>query len=181
MPKIAESRPHKIGGDLTKHKYKYSPIIPAEAEDTFDEDGPTEHGSPSKFSRISSLLLVGGAGLLLSSLAAFSKYVQLPTGEYIVIETTFNVAVTLLVCSHLGVDLYPWGPEPGWRWFWSRAITGAIGHVGKLLCVKMMDVGDATAIYFTSPIWAGLMARCILKEKYTLVLFPPLFAWLVSS
>ena len=38
-----------------------------------------------------------------------------------------------------------------------------------MLVIKHMNVGDATAILFSAPIWAGCMARIILKEKYTIV------------
>ena len=32
-----------------------------------------------------------------------------------------------------------------------------------------MDIGDATAIFFTTPIWVGILARIILKETFTVI------------
>ena len=123
------------------------------------------------------LLMVSGAGLIFSIQAVLSKLMPIPPGEYVFMEATFNIPFCLLVCFHSGVNISP--PNPLKRkngWFWGRVIFGGLASGGKILVVRNMNIGDATAIIFSAPIWAGLLARIILKEKYTIVnLFAAVF------
>lgn len=123
------------------------------------------------------LLMVSGAGLIFSIQAVLSKLMPIPPGEYVFMEATFNIPFCLLVCFHSGVNISP--PNPLKRrngWFWGRVIFGGLASGGKILVVRNMNIGDATAIIFSAPIWAGLLARIILKEKYTIVnLFAAIF------
>ena len=46
----------------------------------------------------------------------------------------------------------------------------------KIIVVREMNIGDAIAILASASIWAGFLARVILKEKYTIVnLFAAIF------
>lgn len=50
-----------------------------------------------------------------------------------------------------------------------RCVFGSAVYVAKVYCVQNMNYGDAIALFFTAPIWAGIFARVILKEKYSIV------------
>ena len=44
-----------------------------------------------------------------------------------------------------------------------------IGYITKITCIANMPMGDATAIYFTMPIYTGIFARIFLKEPWGIV------------
>ena len=116
------------------------------------------------------LLMVSGSSLIFCTQAVLSKLMPFSPGEYVLIESSFNICFCLLVCAHSGVDIRP----PSLRerdnlWFWGRVILGGIASSVKIPVFRMMDIGDATAIFFTTPIWVGILARIILKEKFTVI------------
>ena len=115
------------------------------------------------------LILVGAAGLIFSVQAMLSKLMPISAGQYVITEGVFNIPFCLLICFHNGVDVSPWSIESKKGWFWGRVIIGAAAGGLKYLAVGNMNLGDATAILFSSPIWAVLLARIILKEKFTVI------------
>ena len=50
-----------------------------------------------------------------------------------------------------------------------RCGMGSIGYLMKVYAIQNMNYGDAIALFFTGPIWAGVFARLFLKEKYSVV------------
>ena len=46
-----------------------------------------------------------------------------------------------------------------------RAFCGFLGYVGLVSSVKYLPVSTASCMYFTSPIWAAVLAFIFLKEK----------------
>ena len=115
------------------------------------------------------LLLVCSAGLILSVLAMLSKLMPISAGQFVITEGAFNIPLCLLICFHNGVDVSPWSIKSKKGWFWGRVITGGAASAIKILVIRNMNIGDATAILFSSPIWSAVFARIILKEKFTVI------------
>ena len=119
--------------------------------------------------KISPLLMVSGAGLLFCVLTVLSKLMPIPPGQYVSTEAAFNFPFCLLICCHSGVVLWPLDLNEKKMWFCGRVILSGLGYVAKIIVVRNMNIGDAVAIISSAPIWAGLLARVILKEKYTII------------
>ena len=119
--------------------------------------------------KLSPFLMVIGAGFLFSINAALIKLMPLPAGQYVITVASFSIPFTLLICFYCGVDVSPFTVSEKKIWFWGRVVIGGMAFGGKKLVLKHMNIGDALAIMYTAPIWAGCMARIILKEKYTIV------------
>ena len=119
--------------------------------------------------KISPFLMVCGAGLIFSTQAVLSKLMPIPPGQYVVTESALNIPLCLVICFYSGVDVSPLSIRENRTWFWARVVFGGVASGGKILVVRNMDIGDATAIIFSAPIWAGCLARIILKEKYTII------------
>ena len=115
------------------------------------------------------LILVCLAGLIFSFLAMLSKLMPISAGQYVITESAFNIPFCLLICYHNGVDVSLWSIKSKKSWFLVRVIIGGTVSGLKILVIKNMNIGDATAILFTSPIWVALLARIILKEKFTVI------------
>jgi drug/metabolite transporter (DMT)-like permease len=92
-----------------------------------------------------------------------------PPGQYAITESVFNVPFSLVICFHSGIDVSPLNIGEKQWWFWGRVIFGGVATGFKILVIRHMELGDATAIIFTAPIWAGCLARIVLKEKYTII------------
>ena len=126
--------------------------------------------------KISPLLMVIGSVLIFCSLTVISKLMPVPPGQYVSTEAAFNIPFCLLICCHSGIDLSPLSITEKKMWFCGRIIFSGVGYVVKIIIVRKMNIGDATAIIASASIWAGCLARAILKEKYTLVnLFAAIF------
>ena len=128
------------------------------------------------YKKISPLLMVCGAGLIYSVLAVVSKLMPLPPGEYVSFQAAFHIPFCLFICFHLGVDVSPLSIKEKRMWFLGQIVFGGLAHGAKILVINNMNIGDATAIIFSAPIWSGCLARIILKEKYTIInLFATIF------
>ena len=127
--------------------------------------------------KVSPMLMIMGAGLVFSVQALLSKLIPIPSGQYVITEAGFNVPFCLLICAHSGVNVSPFNIKENRLWFWGRVVFGGVAGGLKIVVIRNMNIGDATAILFSAPIWSGCLARIILKEKYTIV---NLFATIVG-
>ena len=128
------------------------------------------------YQKICPLLMVIGSVLIFCTLTVLSKLMPIPPGQYVSTEAAFNIPFCLLICCHSGIDLSPLSITEKKMWFCGRIIFSGVGYVVKIIIVRKMNIGDATAIIASASIWAGCLARAILKEKYTLVnLFAAIF------
>ena len=140
-----------------------------EATPLLEEDSRSRITCSSACKKVSPLLMVSAAGLIFSAQAVLSKLMPIPPGQYVLTEAAFNIPFCLLICFHSGVDVSPFTISENKMWFWGRVLLGGIASGAKILVIRNMNIGDATAIIFSAPIWAGCLARIILKEKYTIV------------
>ena len=121
------------------------------------------------YQKICPLLMVIGSVLIFCTLTVLSKLMPIPPGQYVSTEAAFNIPFCLLICCHSGIDLSPLSITEKNMWFCCRIIFSALGYVATIIVVREMNVGDAIAIIASASIWAGFLARVILKEKYTIV------------
>ncbi|KAL4498508.1 hypothetical protein ABPG72_019626 [Tetrahymena utriculariae] len=61
-------------------------------------------------------------------------------------------------------DIYPQNKEI-FKLLMMRCIFGGIAHVCYYQGIKLLNLGDAQAIFLTSPIWTSILASIWLKEK----------------
>ena len=156
-------------GNPTAEGTKQEPIPTSAAE--IDGDFTGEDNPILVFvSKIKGLLLIFCAGMMFTALSALSKTSTVGIGTYIACEGFFNIVVVAPIAMFSGESLSPMSVTPvGRKWFWIRVTTGAFAYFGKMAGIKYNNIGDATAIYFTAPLWAGLFARIMLKERYTII------------
>eukprot|EP01006_Ploeotia_vitrea_P059751 TRINITY_DN74732_c0_g1_i1.p1 TRINITY_DN74732_c0_g1~~TRINITY_DN74732_c0_g1_i1.p1 ORF type:complete len:345 (-),score=8.48 TRINITY_DN74732_c0_g1_i1:109-1143(-) len=112
-----------------------------------------------------------GGSLLYSLMSVLMKVGTSFFGEWQLL--CFRCAITTLISLFLLAysKVNPLGP-PDWRLrtlLLVRGLVGTIGLVGMIYALKLLPVGNATCISFTSPVFTTLFARLFLGEKYTKV------------
>ena len=128
----------------------------------------TEHGNraaPLRV-RIKGISLI----LLCSVLSTFQggifRYLNnIPTGQVMMMVGVHCVCFYGIVVSHRNISLIRFTHM---KLVFLRAVIGASASVCKIWSVQNMRIGDATALTFTAPLFAGVLARLFLGEKYTL-------------
>ena len=72
-------------------------------------DNSTRPGFKESCTKITPLLMVSGAGLIIifSIQAVLSKLMPIPPEQYVITEATFNIPLCLMICFHSGVDVSP--------------------------------------------------------------------------
>ena len=109
--------------------------------------------------------------------SALGKKYKIPAPTITFVRSLFNLAINLVCCAIVRVN--PIGPvKDGRKYLWIilRGLFGGIQitcyffaftKVRSLLCSHpQIPVGDATTLTFTAPVITGLLAICMLREKW---------------
>ena len=114
---------------------------------------------------------VKGIGLILiailSSVAqgALTKYLKdIPTGELIMTTGTYSLLLTCLLVTFNGISVTNF---PLKKLVFVRVMFNVVVALSKIWSFQNLPLGDATALIFTSPLFACILGRIFLKEKLT--------------
>ena len=152
-------------------------VIGNKGADTISLDQIGE-GSDKNISRSQSSVAIplsdrikGISLMLLSSLFATVHGVvvkhlnYIAVGEVIIIQAVYAICFFSMAVLFLGVPLIN-VPRKGFVFL--SICVGTIAFMGKVWSLQHLPIGDATALFFTSPLFTGVIARIFIKEKLTL-------------
>ena len=127
---------------------------------------PSVVEQPSFLKRGLGLGLIFTASIIFTFTSSLSKYLSnIPSGEYVANRGFFSMLLLIPFMLHQGIDIFNF---PKKKMVLLRCVSHGTAYCLKIWCVKEMRMGDALALYFTGPIFAGIFARIFLKEKYTI-------------
>ena len=90
----------------------------------------------------------------------------------------FQILVVRMLITFIGTLLYmyfnkhkiphvPFGPPEVRKWLIARGSFGFFGVFGLYTSLKALSISDAIVITFLTPTLTGILAACILKERYS--------------
>ena len=80
-------------------------------------------------------------------------------------RSLFQLVAGLVACSFAGVQ--PLGPKAFVPWMAARGACGAFGLAAFFFAISVMDLGDATTLFFTGPIFTAAFGHVFLRERVT--------------
>lgn len=89
---------------------------------------------------------------------------RLPSQEIVLARAVVTVVLSYVVLRRMNTPI--WGRQP--LWLIARGLIGFVGLSGFYYAVIKLPLADATVIQYTNPVFAGLMAVPILKERLRL-------------
>ncbi|GAB5535222.1 MAG: DMT family transporter [Rubricoccaceae bacterium] len=109
------------------------------------------------------LRYMAASAFLFSVMALFVKLASatVPTMQIVFVRSLVMVAMTLVLLRRENVS--PWGVRKGL--LMARAASGMTGLSLLYFALSRIPLGDATAIFYMSPIWTALTAALILRER----------------
>lgn len=91
-----------------------------------------------------------------------------PPLEVVLIRSAIGLCCTSLTLKYYFKESLV-GPPELRKFLVARGITGFIGTSCAYYALAYLPIGDAAALIFTAPTWTCIMARLILKDKFTKV------------
>ena len=102
--------------------------------------------------------------ILLTTTASISKSLKaIPSGQFTGTRGFFCFQFTFLLAYFIGYQPFKLRKV---KWVYLYNTFRVLGYILKIFCIANMPMGDASALYFTSPIYAGIFARIFLKEPW---------------
>ena len=119
------------------------------------------------FMKVYGIGLILAGSIIFTVTGALAKYLKgIPAGEYAAMRGLWGLTMLVPLAFFQGVSLWDFQKK---KMVLFREFCSAFSFTLKIFCIKHMKYGDATALYFTAPIFAGLFARIFLKESYNVV------------
>ena len=138
-------------------KHKDHPAIPTAKE---------IKGSASIRKRAKGIVWMLIAILSASAQSTITKSCKdIPTGEFIMITGTYSTLFFCIIVAFLGVSLTEF---PLRKLVFIRVMFSVVVKIVLIWSFQNLPLGDATALIFTSPLFACIFGRIFLKEKLTL-------------
>ena len=117
--------------------------------------------------RIKGISLMLLAVLCATIHGAIVKHLKhIAVGEVIFIVGIYSVFFHSVPLSFMGAPVIKF---PRRIFVFSRLIVDTLAFMGKVWSLQHLPIGDANALFFTSPLFTGIIARIFIKEKLTLV------------
>ena len=116
---------------------------------------------------VEGILLMILASFLSTATSGVVKYLDyIGPGQMAALIGVFSTFFLVQYSFFYGVSLVKFKV---WYLVLTRCVLGSLGFLMKVYAIKNMNYGDAVALFFTGPIWAGVFARVFLKEKYSVM------------
>ena len=116
--------------------------------------------------RIYGISLIFTCSILATTQGAILKYLKgIPTGEAVMTTAFYALCFFAVIVNFYGTILRAF---PFKKFVFMRCTLGGMGFLAKVWSFQNLPFGDATALIFTTPFFAGIIARFYLKEKYTI-------------
>ena len=117
--------------------------------------------------RIKGISLMVLSSLLATVNGAIVKHLNhIPVGEVIFIQAAAALCFFCPAVLFMGEPLTNF-PHKGFVFL--SICMGTISFIGRIWSLQNLPIGDANALYFTSPLFTGIIARIFIREKLTLV------------
>ena len=117
--------------------------------------------------KVFGIFLIFMCSIQVTAQGAIIKYIEvIPTGEAVMIVSGHAILFLAVVAGYYNISLIRF---PNKKFIFMRCVIGGASYVAKIWSFRNLPFGDATALHFTIPFFAGILARFYLKEKYTLV------------
>lgn len=117
------------------------------------------------------IIYVAGSALMFSLMSLFVS-LSASTEQHISSFEILTVrSIIQSLCAFISCVVYKQNPfgNTGYRlWLLARGIVGIVSMSCLYYSVTALGVADATVLFFISPIWAILLARCLLHEEMTM-------------
>ena len=135
-------------------------------ESATEADGGSQRGIPIT-RKILGIFLIFLCSLQATAQGAIIKYIEvIPTGQAVMTVSFHAMCILAAVAGYCNISLIRF---PYKKFIFTRCIIGGLAYVAKIWSYRNMPFGDANALIFTIPFFAGIIARFYLKEKYTLM------------
>lgn len=92
----------------------------------------------------------------------------IPSFQLVFARSILQLLFALFSCAMAGI--HPLGPRDKAGWMFARGACGALGLAAMFFAISVMDLGDATTIFFTGPVFTALFAYAFLGEALTGIL-----------
>ena len=116
--------------------------------------------------RILGISLIFACSILATTQGAILKYIKaIPTGEAVMFTAFHALTFFAVIVNFYGTPLRSFSFK---KFVFMRCSLGGLGFLLKVWSFHNLPFGDATALIFTTPFFAGIIARFYLKEKYTI-------------
>ena len=113
---------------------------------------------------ISLMVLASGCNTIHGAIVKHLRH--LAVGEVLVLSSVYYICFLSVLVCYFGAPLFAF-PRKGL--VFCRLFFGTLTLIGKVWSLQNLPFGDATALFFTSPLFTGAIARVFLKEKLTVV------------
>ena len=116
------------------------------------------------------LVLMGISAFFLSVVALLVKVgsaLGLPAHQMVLARCVIQMLLAFAASAKLGIS--PIGPKAQMPWMFVRGACGAGGLAAFFYAVTLMDLGDATTVYFANPIFTAVLAHIFLGERITCI------------
>ena len=109
---------------------------------------------------ISFMILVSIGGTIHGAIVKHINY--LTVGEVMYISSVFYLCFLSMTVSYFDAPLIRFSKK---ILVFIRLFIGTVALFGKVWSLQNLPLGDATALFFTSPLFTAIIARVFLKEK----------------
>ncbi|KAJ2322363.1 hypothetical protein IWW51_004225 [Coemansia sp. RSA 2702] len=92
---------------------------------------------------------------------------DMPALQIVLARSIGQLALGLAGCAWYRAS--PLGPPDKRAWLALRGAAGALGNALFFYAITVMALGDATVVFFTSPVFSALFAHVLLGEPYGIV------------
>ena len=118
----------------------------------------------SRIKGISLMVLVSVFATIHGSIVKHLNHIAV--GEVIFVAGIYSICFFSVTLSFVGAPVINF---PRKIFVFSKLFVDALAYVGKVWSLQNLPLGDATALFFTAPLFTGVIARIFIKEKLTLV------------
>ena len=145
--------------------------------DTIPKSKQITGNTPLK-KRAKGIVLILMAILSGSVQGGITKYLKdTPTGEFIEITGVYSLLFFCIIVTFQGIPLTEF---PLKKLVFIRVMFSVVVKIVKIWSFQNLPLGDATALIFTSPLFACIFGRIFLKEKLTLPHFIALILGIIG-
>lgn len=116
-------------------------------------------------SRVLGMSYLALSAVIFSIMALFVSMLskELPSFQIVLARCLIQFGCGLAACRFYGIDFR--GPRDRWFWLSIRGTVGFLGFSAYYFAIAHLTLADATTIFFTAPLYTGILGFMFLGEK----------------